>query len=256
MIGAHRAGEVGGLRTQPRSIPASLAAALTLLIQAPLTAAAPPSSEPASYELVPASSHLFVTIAPDEGRLFSRFSHHHVVRATEWTGTVLLDPAAPEACQVRVRVAVSGLEADEPELRRKLGFGELGERDRRQVMEEMRGEGQLFAERYPEITFESDRCASGPSGEVRVAGALRIRGKSKRVEIPLRVALEEQRLKAEGELVVQHRDFGFEPYSAALGAIANGEDLHFHLRIIGRRSGSEAVGPLTPAIDESTEARR
>ena len=63
-------------------------------------------------------------------------------------------------------------------------------------------------------------------------GNLTIRGVTKEITTPLRISIEGARFTAEGQFTVNHTDFGFKPYSAALGTIRNADPLEFHLSLV------------------------
>ena len=93
---------------------------------------------------------------------------------------------------------------------------------------------QLWADEHPTITYQSTRCA--PSGDqITATGTLTIRGAAKEVTTPLQITLEGNRFTATGQFTVNHTDFDFKPYSAALGTIKNANPLEFHLDLTATR---------------------
>jgi polyisoprenoid-binding protein YceI len=178
-------------------------------------------------------SFLYVEVKPDEG-LFSKAAHRHVVRATKWSGTVKYDAASPEKCEVRIEVPVEHLAVDEPGMRKRLRYDEkIGDGDRNRVRDSMLDEDQLHRSKFPKITFASTGCKKLGDGKIEVAGALEIRGVKKQVTVPMEFQIAGKKLKAKGQVQLRHEDFGFEPYSAALGAIKNDEVFTLNVRVIG-----------------------
>jgi polyisoprenoid-binding protein YceI len=190
-------------------------------------------AEEVSYRLDEAKSFLFVEVKPAPG-LLSKASHPHVVRATKWSGTVVFDRQKPDACRVEIRIPVADLSVDEPEMRRRLGYAKpVSDGDRSRVKDNMLAEGQLSAAAFGSIRFDSVGCRAIDPGTIEVTGDLEIRGKKKRVSVPMKVQIAGPRIRAEGKLAVTHADFGFEPYSAGLGAIANDPALAIQIRVVG-----------------------
>jgi polyisoprenoid-binding protein YceI len=185
-----------------------------------------------TYRLLEPESFLYVETRPDG--VLSKAAHPHVVRATKWTGTVKYDPASPDKCAVEISIPVEGLVVDEPVMRKRLSYTKpIADGDRKRVDESMREEDQLNASKFPKITFTSSSCKKVSEGKIEVTGALEIRGKAKQVTVPMEVQLTGGKLKAKGKFELTHEDFGFEPYSAALGTIKNDEKLIFNVRAIG-----------------------
>lgn len=187
-----------------------------------------------TYTLDEGQSYLFVELRPASG-LLSKVSHRHVVRASGWTGTVRWDPANPVGCSVEIEIPVSQLVVDEPKMRQRLGYEErISDGDRDRVRENMLAEDQLFGKKHQKIRFSATKCERKAEGIV-VTGDLEIRGVKKQISVPMKVDFNGDRFRAQGKFTLKHSDFGFEPYSTALGAISNDEALRFQVRVIGRR---------------------
>jgi polyisoprenoid-binding protein YceI len=198
-----------------------------------LLAAALPQAE---YVLDSTQSTLLVVTRKDAKAAFASAAHDHVVRASKLEGKVSYDPSAPESCHAKIVVQVADLVADEPEMRKKIGLkGDLLAKNRDDILEAMRAEDQLDAKRFPTITFEAKKCSGpgGASGTIQVDGELTIRGKTKALSTPIKFRIEGRTLFARGRFTATHADFGFEPYSAALGTIRNAQELTFFVDVRG-----------------------
>ncbi len=186
-----------------------------------------------NYHLVERESFLYVEVRPAK-TLLSKAAHQHVVRATHWTGSVSYDPNTPEKCQIRIEIPVEHLVVDEPQMRKRLAYDKpIAESDRGRVRDSMLDEDQLAVSKFPKITFQSSACKKLSDTKIEVTGDLEIRGVKKQVKVPMDVQLGGGRFKAKGQFALKHEDFGFEPYSAALGAIKNDDVLTFNVRAIG-----------------------
>ncbi len=198
-----------------------------------MLAAAPPPA--GTYVLDGDRTFLLVQLRPDESRLLSGLSHQHVIRATHPEGRVVFDPERPTACAIRVQARVSDLEVDAPYLRRKVGYEDvLDDDDREDIRENMLDDDQLDAERHSDIRFVGNRCDVQSDGRVKVQGQLTVRGKAQPLDLSMAVDHQGGVLRARGQFTLNHAAFGFEPYSAALGALANDDWLKFTVEIVAR----------------------
>ncbi|MEM7675050.1 MAG: YceI family protein [Myxococcota bacterium] len=191
--------------------------------------AAPPAGV---YTLDADETLLLVQLRPDKSRLLSGLSHDHVIRAKRPKGSVTFDPARPEACRISVTALVTDLEVDAPAMRKHVGYKDtLDEGDRADIKKNMLDEDQLDGQRYKNITFAAERCEVLPSGRIQVDGLLTVRGKTHAMKLPMDVAFADSVLRAHTTFVLKHEAFGFEPYSAALGTLANDDWLKFTINI-------------------------
>ncbi|MFY0525904.1 YceI family protein [Archangium gephyra] len=180
-------------------------------------------------------SHLFV-------QLFSAsLGHDHVVRATQWWGSLAFDPSNLSGCAVSVTVEVEGLDPERDEMRDLTGQERVSRSDREQIREHLRAKEQLNLEEHKTLEFTSRSCVltgeKGMDGRsvVEVTGDLKLRGVTREVRLPLEVAVDEKQVAARGVLTTRHSDFGFEPYSALGGLFKNKDELYFVLDVRGQR---------------------
>ena len=160
----------------------------------------------------------------------SRLAHDHVVEATEVTGQVEYDAARPEASSIVIEARTASLRVDQPAARRRLGVeGDLSESQRADVDKAMRGADQLDTARHPTIRFASTRVLPEGDGRLRVTGQLTLRGVAREVSFPATVALESGVLRGRATLTFLQSSFGYQPYSALLGAIRNKDEVTLHV---------------------------
>ncbi len=166
----------------------------------------------------------------------SALAHDHVVRATRFSGSLDVDRELV-ALSAEIEVDARALEVDEPEQRAKYGLsGRLSEEDRAEVRTTMLGEGQLDVERYPEIRFRASQIERAPEG-FRLTGDLTLHGVTRRVSFPMQVREEGEALHGTGSLRFKQSDFGIEPYSVALGAIRNRDEVELRFGVVALPSG-------------------
>jgi polyisoprenoid-binding protein YceI len=189
------------------------------------------AATPTSYRLDPAASALYVRVDKDPGTVASGLAHDHVVVATGWSGTASFGEGG--ACTVAVEVPVESLVVDDPAFRARVGLEDgPSERQRAQIRDSMLGQDQLAADANPRIAFRADRC--DPSGDtVSVHGELTLRGVTRPVVVPMRVSVDGGRMHATGGFTIRATDFGFEPYSAFLGAVKNRDEMRIEADLVG-----------------------
>lgn len=188
----------------------------------------------APYTIDPAKSSVVVQVFK-EG-VASGLAHDHVIKATQLSGKVEFDPTNASTAAISVEVKTSGLQVDAPALRKQYNLtSELSESDRKQVEDNMKSEAQLNVAKYPTLTFKS-KSITFTGDKAQVTGDLTIRGVTRSVSFPATVKLDGSTFVGEGKLKVKQTDYGFEPYSALLGAIKNQNEVILNLKIVGNPS--------------------
>jgi len=198
-----------------------------------------PASRTYTFDPSLEQSHLFVQI------FSASLGHDHVVRATDWWGSLAFDPSNLSGCAVSVTVQVEGLDPERDEMRDLTGQDRVSRSDREQIREHLRAPEQLNLNEHKTLEFISKSCAltgeTGMAGRavVQVTGDLKLRGVTREVQLPLEVAVNEEQVAARGVLSTRHSDFGFEPYSAMGGLFKNKDELYFVVDVRGRRVDGE-----------------
>jgi polyisoprenoid-binding protein YceI len=187
----------------------------------------------AQYLIDPTRSTLVVQLF--KTGVGAALAHDHVVRATNFSGKIQLDPAAPTAAQIAVELDATALVADEPETRRKYNLpAGLSEDDRRDIQQTLESEAQLYVRRYPKIRFRSTRITLERDGRYVVTGDLELRGVTRAVSVSLLAELQDT-LHAKGSGRFLQSSFGYEPYSTFLGAVRNQDEVLIQLDIVAIR---------------------
>jgi polyisoprenoid-binding protein YceI len=212
-------------------MPTAARTALVSLLALAITVSAGPG-EAASFTVDVSSSSLVVQLFRDG--VAARLAHDHVVQARAFTGTMVYDPRNPDASSIQVTVEVGSLQADDPATRRKFGLsGEISESDRADIDKAMRSDGQLAAARFPSLSFKSSAIARQSDGRFLVTGRLTIRGVTNEVKFPAEIALDGD-LRGRAKLTFKQSSFGYQPYSAALGAIKNKDEVTLHVDLTAK----------------------
>jgi len=196
----------------------------------------PPEPTPAgatTYALDPNQGLLWVQVFKDPDTVAAALSHDHIIAAYGWSGTATWDAEDPSKCAVSIKVPVSGLDPDAPSLRKMVGLeGELSESQRGEVKGHMLGKSQLNSSKYGTIRFTSTSCSSAGK-TVTVTGDLSIRGQAAPVTASLSVTADGATFTAKGSFTAKATDFGFDPYSAMMGALKNRDKMTFGIDVVG-----------------------
>lgn len=203
---------------QRRARLAAGTAALLALLAATLLA--PPPVPAATYHVRSESSELAVLVF--KAGFTPALGHDHVIHATRFSGTVSGDPADPARAEVVLAVQVDGLVPDESALRQRYGLAQqLSESDRRRIQATMLGDRQLDAARHPTIGFRSTAVERQASDRFFLVGDLTLHGTTRTLRIPVAIRPEAGGIRASGHFEINQSDYGIQPYSAFLGAVAN-----------------------------------
>ncbi len=191
-----------------------LAAWLVLLLSvATADHAARPATNPTTYAIVPSSRF---EVRTGKAGLLGAFGHEHVIRAREFDGTIVYDPARLHASRVELGVAVASL----------FVVPRGADRKDAQDVERSMFTDVLHPARYPRIRFASRIVGPAEDG-VRVLGDLTIEGRTRPVALDVRLDTRGDTLRARGSFRVRQSDFGIEPYRAAGGTIRVADEITF-----------------------------
>ena len=115
------------------------------------------------------------------------------------------------------------LNVDPPDLRKTLGSdfeGAISQGDQETIKKNMLASNQLNAAKYSKIEFKSQNCElSGDKSNIK--GEFTLRGVTNLIEIPVQFADNDGVVSLKGNFSIKSTDYGFEPYSAMFGQIAN-----------------------------------
>ncbi len=184
---------------------------------------------PVSYSLDHQDSLLYLTVFKDPTTPAPGISHDHAIRSVGWWSEARLNPDDLAGCAISVTLPVSSLVVDERWVRRVAGLeGELSEATRDSVRKNMLSTEQLHSEDHPTMAFTSTHCTASS-----VVGDLTIRGVTRRIEMPAQLSATDGRLSLTGQVSILATDFGFEPFSAMMGALKNQDEMRLSVTLIG-----------------------
>jgi len=232
----------GGIRTS-RFLASCMVAALAACAgRTPL-----PSSSSADAPAVLGQGVLYEVTASDvaiqvyrDGPL-AELGHNHVIGSRGLTGQVAVaEPLAGSS--FALVLAVTGLTVDEPARLAAAGSrfpDRLSPEDKEATRRNMLSAALLDGDRFGLIRLES-LAIEGPASSSLVARTrVTVAGRSSEVRVPVTLDFDGTLLKASGELTLSHEQLGLVPYSAMMGALRVGEDLHVSWRLEAR----PAAGP-------------
>jgi polyisoprenoid-binding protein YceI len=179
--------------------------------------------------VVPESSS--VTIKVGKTGALSFAGHLHEVLAPGVSGTVVLDEAEPSRSSVSLEFRAASL--------RVSGAGEPPA-DVPKVQETMLGPQVLDAARFPSVSFRSSRVVvvtrSAAGADIRVEGAVTLRGVTRTLTIPVHVTLApDGTMTARGSFVIRQSEYGIKPVTAGGGSIRVKDDLDVRFVFGARR---------------------
>jgi len=142
-------------------------------------------------------------------------------RFSDFTGTIDLDEATPEAAAVRFTVNTASVDTHAPD------------RDAH-----LRSEDFFAVERFPTLTFESRSISPKGGDQYDVSGDLTIRGVTRRIVVPVTYLGKAQdpwgneRLAFEAAVTINRKDFGLN-WNAAIetGGFLVGDEVHVSVSI-------------------------
>ncbi len=203
---------------------ATLEPALKSLVDA-LFALEPPASEPTRFAIDLAKST--IEVRTGSSGILSAFGHDHRLMVRRFSGTVERS-VAPETWTLALEVEAGSLAVVDDE----------SQKDRPEIEKEMNAK-VLEVGRYPAIRFGATKtdvgALEGDGRTVDVEGDLEIRGRTKRVRIPVKLALHGETLRATGKVRLKLSDFAVERTSAAGGTVKVADEIDVVFDVIATR---------------------
>lgn len=198
----------------------------------PSLTSSPAHAAPTAYDM--SGSLAYVQVFKDPDTIGADASHNHVIHTRDFTtAEVSWDPEDLNACSLNFALNVSSLVVDADTMRAKVGYEkEIAEGQRETVKKNMLSEKQLNVDAHPTMSFKSTSCEAGDGGKVKVNGDLTIRGVTKAVTVPMKVSFDDG-LRARGAVKIKATQFGFEPYKAMGGAVANQDTMQLVVDLKG-----------------------
>jgi polyisoprenoid-binding protein YceI len=183
------------------------------------------------YEIDPQASILHIHVF--RGGTFARLGHNHVMSSKSVTGRVWMRPQF-SASGFELSFPVADLIVDDPEARRAAGSDfppDIPAADKEGTRKNMLRKDVLDAENYPTVTVKSAALA-GSVQAPQITARITIKDATREVAIPATVAVNGDRLTANGEFEIRQTDFGMKPFSVALGALEVQDQLRIRFDLV------------------------
>lgn len=196
---------------------------------------APAQAAAFTYAIDSARSHVFLLVW--RKGLMSLLAHDHVMVASGISGWVVYDPTAPEKSTFSIQVPVDSIRVDPVAERKRFDLaGKLDDKDRAEIREIMLAPEMLNANRYPQVTVTL-AGVKGTAKALKLTVKVRIRGKERVIPVTADVRMEGRTMRVTGEMEITQSQFGIEPYSTFLGAVAVEDTLSVRFELQATRSG-------------------
>ncbi|MDP2339772.1 MAG: YceI family protein [Deltaproteobacteria bacterium] len=227
--------------------PLALFAALAAFAAEPPVTATPPSGPPPVAPIVTppvtpaAGPRTFAIDAKKSSVVIQVFkdgaaaalAHDHVVEARDLSGTIVGDGVDATTAKVEVTAQTASFINDDTKMRTKYGLdGEISEKDRKAVEENMKSKDQLDIKGFPTVKFSSTSVTKAADGKLTLNGKLTLHGVTKDVTMPVDVKMAPDSLSGTATFRAKTSDYGIKPYSALLGAVKNKDEIVIHLHLV------------------------
>lgn len=180
------------------------------------------------YRLDPTNTFAAVIVKNDRSKLLSRLGHDHVIRAQEFTSTIVIDSDHLDALSFSLEFPVASLDVDVTEDREQVGLsGVVSEKDQRATRDNMLAKDQLDLKHHGNLHFHiKGSRPSAVEGELILLAGLTVKGRRHDFEFPVEFLISPN-LQVSGKVEVSHRDLGMKPYRAPMGTLQNQEMITF-----------------------------
>ena len=179
------------------------------------------------FSLDPSQSK-FIAHALRGGLLWFK-GHEHLVAAREFSGEAQLNPGSLAASSLRLTVKTASMEETSDAFtaqQKQIINGEL-----RDIV--------LEPAKYPEIVFKSTQVTgkslANGQYDLKIGGDLMLHGVTRHIEIPAKVTLTGNDLRAIGEFSIDRSDFNVKATSAFHGLVRVREKVKFTFDIVGHK---------------------
>lgn len=202
---------------------AALAAAIALTLTQP---SADALADEQTYVIDAGASTM--EVAAYAAGLLSGLAHDHTIAVPDLAGAVRFDASNPRAARVELRIDAAGLRVED----------DVDEDDRQEIKQSM-DEEVLEVGDHPLIAFTSTGVEvlerRGERLVLEVTGELQLHGRTRAHTLKVEVApAGGGAIVCSGRTELRQTDYGIEPYSALLGALAVEDVVELTFRITAR----------------------
>lgn len=199
-----------------------------------VTAPTTPAAATQNYQIDMERSLLQILVY--RGGKLAALGHNHVVASHDLTGSLMrTDPLS--GTRFDMRLPVASLTVDEPELRRQAGEdfqAEVPQNARDGTRRNLLSDAVLDAEHFADIRLRAVDAEDLQNGRFDVGVDIEIKGRIRRLRVPVQLQVAANELSASGELTVLQSDLGLTPFTALLGALTVENQMRVRFRVVAK----------------------
>jgi hypothetical protein len=179
------------------------------------------------FRIDPTNTFAAVIVRNDTSRLLSRLGHDHVIRAREFTSTIVVDTDQIEAMSFSLTFPVEALDVDAAPDREQVGLaGRVSEKDRTATRENMLAKDQLDVGSHGNIHFHIRGARDLKPDSLILLASLTVRNHRCDFDFPVTFTLSPH-LQVAGSVDLTHTQLGLKTYRAPMGTLQNRETITF-----------------------------
>jgi polyisoprenoid-binding protein YceI len=170
------------------------------------------------------------TVKAFAGGLLSAFGHNPTIAIRDMQGEVHFNAAAVEQSSLHLVIRADSLSVTD----------NVSDKDRREMETEMR-DNVLEITRYSEIMYDAPsvtvKNTTDGQSDVVLLGKLTLHGVTRSQQVPARIAVTGDMLRAFGEFSLRQSDYNIKPVSAVGGGLKVKDEVKFSFDIVARKDG-------------------
>jgi polyisoprenoid-binding protein YceI len=170
------------------------------------------------------------TVKAFAGGLLSAFGHNPTIAIRDMQGEVHFNAAAVEQSSLHLVIRADSLSVTD----------NVSDKDRREMETEMR-DNVLEISKYPEIMYDAPsvtvKNTTDGQSDVVLLGKLTLHGVTRSQQVPARIAVTGDMLRAFGEFSLRQSDYNIKPVSAVGGGLKVKDEVKFSFDIVARKDG-------------------
>lgn len=160
--------------------------------------------------------------------LLSAFGHSPTIAVREMQGEIRFNPSAIEQSSLHFAVRADSLTVTD----------NVSDKDRREIETEMR-ERVLEVVKYPQIVYDASRVsienATNGQNDIVLLGQLTLHGVTRPQNLPARIVVTGEMLRAFGEFSLRQSNYNIKPVSAVGGGLKVKDEVKFAFDIVARK---------------------
>ncbi|HWN11472.1 MAG TPA: YceI family protein [Pyrinomonadaceae bacterium] len=155
--------------------------------------------------------------------------HNHVIAVREFTGEAQLTPGSITPASLVITAKTASM----------VETSSVFTEPQKQIINRELREIVLHPEQYPEIVFRSTSVAGTATGsneyDLKITGDLTLHGVTRQINIPTKVVVTGNELRAQGKFSINRGDFNVKATSAVHGLVRVRKKVKFTFDIIGHQ---------------------